>query len=768
MLRARLLVPLVRPALVHRSYSTAVGSRFRKSDAVRSELKFDFPDSPLKEEQMVQEAPVKPMKENRSHMSDEEIDSLFDSLLSDNKPVSQAEPEHKELPEETQQETQTHTTPAAYNHKSPTEYLKKSKLTPHVRTQVLKAVAGSPQPLLLATPASHHISTSAFQNDVWKHVISTLDPSRFKIPDFNSLMTSIPVDIRAQFLPQIEEWIEKRGVTPSAITYGQVMMGYAEEGNVDKVEERYRQMIENDITPTVHTYAHRLKACDKNGDLDQAMEIFEDLKLAQQLYGIRPNQVIFTTLISTSLRNHKVELAAQIFEYMKYASSETQPTAHTYNSLITASAMRSNTEKALDLFEEMKQKAVANVRTYQSLIMACLRQEKYHLKAWELLLELREQHSESFYSRHTLVVVFQAAAVTGDLAFLRSLYKQLCMSPDTYPDAILTQLLMQAYARYDTREGSVASSALRATWGRLYGGNAQDMMQGFLFPDIAGMAQLNETHPGMVPPFLPTNTIESLSFNRQKIIAESKAVFQFLKNNKPQLLDGIAAIDYLKAGGRHRDFSEFLRRYNEVSVGPGEVEGAVVSPAELKTYSARQKKPQRYDSNVEFAPAPRTDSHFFVALNAVQSDCIADPHERDPNLNHALRPLSPEELNERLDFAQQVWVERGQWRKTEAYKSKYKTEAQQIAADYNFALKIINALAALKQLGEASAILAATPPTFNWKSHDLAFFHHVADAFYHEGALKEIYAAVSRGKHLEEAVRNPDSEKSAEFDIFSI
>ncbi|AOW00321.1 mitochondrial group I intron splicing factor CCM1 [Yarrowia lipolytica] len=773
MLRARLLVPLVRPALVHRldrCYSTALGSRFRKSNAVRSELKFDFPDVPVKEELFVQETPDKPLKENKTHVSDEDIDSLFDSLMSDHK-AAEATEQHKELPPAEQERpsgANTHTAPIKHDTKSPMEYLAKSKLTPHVSRQVAKAMAGSPTQLLLATPASHHISTPAYQNDLWKHVISTLNTSKFQIPDFNSLMTTIPVDIRAQFLPQIEEWISQRGVKPSAITYGQVMLGYAEDGNVEKVEERFRQMIDNNITPTVHTYAHRLKACDKRGDLKQAMEIFDDLKLAQQLYGIRPNQVIFTTLISTSLRNHKVELASQIFEYMKYASLETQPTAHTYNSLITASAIRSNTERALDLFEEMKQKSVANVRTYQSLILACLRQEKYHLKAWELLLELREQHSESFYSRHTLVVVFQAAAVTGDLVFLRSLYKQLCMSPETYPDAILTQLLMQAYARYDTRTKPVASSALRATWGRLYGGNAQEMMRGFLFPDIEGMVQLNEEHPGMIPPFLPTNTIESLSFDRKKIIAESRAIFQFLKNNKPQLLDNIAATDYLKAGARHRDFPEFLRRYNEVSVGAGEAEGAVISPSEMKTYSARQKKPQRYDLQTQFSPAPRSDAHFFIALNAVQADCIADASERDPNLNHPLRRLTPQEMTDRLEFSQDVWVERGKWRKSDAYKNKYRTEAQQISADYNFALKIINALAALKQLGEAAAILSATPATFNWKKHDLAFFHNVAQAFYHEEAMKQIHKAVSRSKHLDEVIRNPDSEKSAEFDVFSI
>lgn len=772
MLRARLLVPLIRPsALVHRldrSYSTAVGSRFRKSDAVRSELKFDFPDAPFKDEKhLAEQTPDKPLKESKSHVSDADIDSLFDSLMSKDTAERQTE-HHKELPLAETQTLRAPSTPIRQDTKSSLEYLHKSRLTPHVSRQVAQAMADSPTQLQLAAPARLHISTPAYQNDLWKHVISTLDTSKFQIPDFNSLMTSIPVDIRAQFLPQIEEWISKRGVTPSAITYGQVMLGYAEEGNVEKVEERFRQMVDNDITPTVHTYAHRLKACDKRGDLKQAMEIFEDLKLAQKLYGIRPNQVIFTTLISTSLRNHKVELASQIFEYMKYASLETQPTAQTYNSLITASAIRSNTERALDLFEEMKNKSVANVRTYQSLILACLRQEKYYLKAWELLLELREQHSESFYSRHTLVVVFQAGAVTGDLPFLRSLYKQLCMSPDTYPDAILTQLLMQAYARYDTQARPVASSALRATWGRLYGGNAQEMMRGFLFPDIRGMMELQETHPGMMPPFLPTSTIPSLSFDRKSIIAESKAIFQFLKTNKPQLLDSLTATDYLKAGARHRDFREFLRRYNEVSVGAGDVEGALTSPSDMKTYSARQKKPQRYDSQSQFAPVLRTDAHFFIALNAVQADCIADPTERDPNLRHALRRLTPVEVDDRLNFAQDVWVERGQWRKTEAYRNKYKSEALQISADYNFALKIINALAALKQLGEAATILASTPPTFNWQRHDLAFFHTVADAFEHDDALREIHKAVSRGKHLEEAIRNPDSEKKAEFDIFSI
>lgn len=759
-------MPLIRPAYVHRftkSYSTALGSRFRKSDPVRTELK--FVNEELAEPSRlvdIPQGPQGPQKASTERALDEEIDSLFDALMTDTKPKEQ------NVPKLSSGETQEVTSEAPEEETSPTEYLKKSKLTPNVVRQIKHVLMGRPQQLLLATRASYHIATPAAQVDLWSHVMASLRAKKFEIIDINSLLTSIPLDIRAQFLPRIEGWIAKCKQKPTAVTYGQIMMGYAESGNVAKVEERFRQMIEADITPNVHTYAHRLKACDKQGDLKMAMEVFEDLKLATELYGIRPNHVIFTTLISTSLRNHKVELAAQIFEFMKYTSKETQPTTHTYNSLITASAIRSNTEKALDLFYEMKPKGVADVRTYQSLILACLRLEKYHLKAWELLLELREQHSDSFFSRQTLVVVFQAAAVTGDLAFLRSLYKQLCMSPDTYPDAILTQLLMQAYARYDTKSGAAASSALSATWGRLYGGTAQDMLQGFLFPDFQGMAALHESHPGLIPPFLPTTTVESLSFSRKHIISESRAIFQFLKTNKPQLLDEIAAIDYLKAGSRHRDFAEFLRRYKEVSVSASEGDGAVISPSDQKTYSSRQKNAQRYDSMKPFNPVLRTDNHFFVALNAIQSDCIADPEERDPNLNHPLRNLTPEEVNERLDFAQEVWVERGQWRKTDAFKKKYKTRALQISADYNFACKIINALAALKQPGEAAAILSSTPVSFNWRKKDLAFFHIIADAFYHEDALREITKAVYRERELHEAVRNPDAEKKAEFDIFSI
>lgn len=788
MMRARLLVPLARPwrpTITRYSTASALGSRFRKSEPLRPELKFEYEDIP---EIPVPREPTVHLKEQKGHVSDSDIDALFDSLMNKaTKTETEAVPKlQQQTGEQTSQEataqteahkeTQTPTAAKTSHARDVSEYLERSKLTPHVTKQVIRAMEGSPTQLQLATPASLHISTTPFQHDLWTHVISKIDPSRFKIADFNSLMTTIPLDIRAQYLPQIEGWIADRKLAPSAITYGQVMMGYAEAGEVEKVEDRYRELIKAGMLPTVHTYAHRLKACDKVGDLNLAMDIYEDLKLAQELYGIRPNQVIFTTLISTSLRNHKVELASQIFEYMKYCSNETQPTAHTYNSLITASAVRSNTDRALDLFEDMKVKCVGlkghpatpNVRTYQSLILACLRQDKYHYKAWELLLELREMHSESFYSRHTLVVVFQAAAVTGDLAFIRSLYKQLCMSPQTYPDAILTQLLMQAYARYDTRDPSPASAPLRATWGRLYGGNAQEMLRGFLFPDLEGMAQLAESHPGMLPPFMPTTTIESLSFSRKSIIAESRAVFQFLKANKPHLLDDIAAADYLKAGARHRDFDEFKRRYDEVSA-PASGEASVASPATNKTYSARQRKPQRYDvESSSFQKAARTDSHFFTALSAVQSDCLADSHETDPNLEHPLRQLTTAEVNDRLDFTQAAWIERGQWRKTAAFANKYKSEALQLAADYNFALKIINALASLKLLGDAAKILSSTPATFNWKKKDLAFFHHIAVAFYNEEALAEIEKAVNRSTSLDEAIRNPDPETNPEFDIFNL
>jgi len=103
-----------------------------------------------------------------------------------------------------------------------------------------------------------------------------------------------------------------------------------------------------------------IDACVKNGYIGKAEEIFEKiLGNDEEAIGIKPNTVIYTTMIKAYSRTHKLNKALEIYDIMikKNDLEECQdsiPNIITYNSIIDCCVRCGDMTKATEIFEYMQ------------------------------------------------------------------------------------------------------------------------------------------------------------------------------------------------------------------------------------------------------------------------------------------------------------------------------------------------------------------------------------------------------------------------------
>jgi len=100
------------------------------------------------------------------------------------------------------------------------------------------------------------------------------------------------------------------------------------------------------IIPDVITYSALISACEKGGQAELALKIFDDMRAD----GIIPNVITYSALISACEKAGKVEWALEVFEDMRAAGII--PSVITYSALISACARGGHRADARQLLEK--------------------------------------------------------------------------------------------------------------------------------------------------------------------------------------------------------------------------------------------------------------------------------------------------------------------------------------------------------------------------------------------------------------------------------
>ena len=161
-------------------------------------------------------------------------------------------------------------------------------------------------------------------------------------------------------------------IPPSAITYGILIKAYGQAGQLENAFNAFQKMKESNHKPNSVTYGCLIDACIKNNYVNKALEVFETMNREK----IPMNTIIYTTLIKGFAKTQQLDLALKIYERMK-EDKKTKPNIVTYNSLLDCAARCNDSDKANEIFMEMKEKNIKpDLITFSTMIKGYCRLNK--------------------------------------------------------------------------------------------------------------------------------------------------------------------------------------------------------------------------------------------------------------------------------------------------------------------------------------------------------------------------------------------------------
>lgn len=499
--------------------------------------------------------------------------------------------------------------------------------------------------------------------------------------DVGIFIHQIPLQVRASNVVQLEKMLQDAHVPLDTSIVNGLMSGYAQVGSPQDVE---RLMKLDPSPPTHYTFGHLAKAYFKTKNVDQVGVVLQRMNELE----LQPTLPIYTTIIQACIQSRQYRRALKIFDNLKYMAVKTQPDVKLYNTMMLAASKEMNVNKVLDLFREMTSRAVdplvPDAETYNTLVYACARDEKTQLQAWKFFIEMLDAGLSA--GRHTMNALLYLCANTGELLLTRALFKQLCMRAESYPDGFALNCLFTAYSKYNP---NTLSTVLESPYG----------------PKIRSkvMIQTANEVPNleMMPPMLPLTLLSP-----EMVLAESAALVQFFSEKLPQILfvQNMASasshspvlFNFVHLPAKLGDFEEYKRRYNEYTFSIVPTKG----------------KPTEEATKITALAIPRDGNVYRQAILAAK-DARA------------------------LDFARQVWEERGSWRHTDMFKQMSK-EAQE-KSDIRFARDMVEMFAASGEVENALRIVMSTSKYFRWRRVHLQPLIDICAEHEDFATLKEIH-----------------------------
>ncbi|CAK9077169.1 Pentatricopeptide repeat-containing protein At2g31400 [Durusdinium trenchii] len=119
------------------------------------------------------------------------------------------------------------------------------------------------------------------------------------------------------------------------------------------------------VQPNVISYNSTIRACDKCGQWQQALKLFDAMPQAK----VQPDVISYSAAISACEKGGQWQQALKLFDAMPQA--KVQPDVISFNSTISACEKGSQWQHALRLFEAMsKQNVSPNLVTYNALLQS--------------------------------------------------------------------------------------------------------------------------------------------------------------------------------------------------------------------------------------------------------------------------------------------------------------------------------------------------------------------------------------------------------------
>lgn len=491
------------------------------------------------------------------------------------------------------------------------------------------------------------------------------------------------------------------------------------------------------------TYEILIEAYGKQCDIKKMDATISEMKL----HNLQPLANVYSNVLTTCVyktKDHKQ--AVQIFDSMKFLAGSLAPGTSEYQDVIVSYVNNDDIEKALDLYQEMLASSIAiNQNIVVALARGCMARDLLRFKAWDFMFEIYRMNWEPTVP--TLEYMLYLAAKDGDLALARALFQQLNLLHAL--SARSFGFLMLAYAR----------SGLAAT-------EAQYKVPAISLHEEGRNFRLNLLDkidhvptfedPTRAIPFLPKPSLSS----KQELLGESSAVMAHALLVNPGFVNTESVNSFLNVAANAGRLEDFVDRYNEFTeldavpetkTSTSDPKAVVLEPPEAGELTEEVSEVELNESSEEVnaqlselnGEPKATESQNFE-LEEVQPDestlQTLQRAQKSPILaqissHNALKKI-PRDLvtyvialkaaarHKNYSFSQEVWQERGKYRKSTAFRNLPQQKRQ--ALDFQFATAMVNCLTEMKLLDDALAVVVSTEYQFRWTWRELSALHKAA------------------------------------------
>lgn len=157
-----------------------------------------------------------------------------------------------------------------------------------------------------------------------------------------------------------EQNVKRVGRTsPNVQTLNTLMMGFYQDGLLEKVKEIWDQIAELDYDPDGYSYSILMAAYCEEGKMDEAEDSWEEMRAKK----VEPDIVAYNTIIGGFCKIGEIERAEEFFKEMGLNGIES--TCTTYEHLINGYCKMGNVDSARLVYEDMRRK---NFRTNASTV----------------------------------------------------------------------------------------------------------------------------------------------------------------------------------------------------------------------------------------------------------------------------------------------------------------------------------------------------------------------------------------------------------------
>lgn len=474
---------------------------------------------------------------------------------------------------------------------------------------------------------------------------------------------------------------------------------------------RIRKFSKKGILPKA-TYEIMIKVYGKVGDIDKINSFLGEMKQNDLQVSPMVYNNVLKTLVYKS-RNHKEAVA--VFDTMTFLSVETKPGTDAYKDIIVSYVNNTEVEKALDLYQEMLiSKTPVNQEILVALARGCSTSKTLRFKAWEFIFDIYANNWTP--TLETLEYVLYLAARDGDVAMARALFKRLCSIGATSRRSFT--FLLMSYSKKTDEPFSI-----------LYHDKGKNFRLNLITQSLA--QSLTSQPPKYQVPLLP---LEDLTTPEQ-IMAESSAVWAHCLAFSPEFIHTDAYNTYLNIAAEVGKFGEFKERYGFSKL--------IEDPGINKTRVVIEEPEEPEDLEDPQGPEVAETSSPALTTSPLLDMIKNQPKITRTTLTYVIALKTAGKFRN-YKFAQEVWQERGKFRKSQEFKNL--PIAQKDKYDFQFANEMVQALTKMGLYDDALSIILSTEYQFSWSWAQLTPLYELCVKIGKEKATQSLRGIAKRAQ----------------------